>query len=96
MKRDELFEKLWTDLKNHPSEFLVLHIWCERHYEVTDTKLIDSIVDELHLRQIVDSKKDDRSSVRLNYNGTELIDIYKTYSLLSRFENKSRISVIFM
>jgi hypothetical protein len=79
MKRDELFDKLWIDLKNNPKEFLSLHVWCRQYYKVTDTKLIDSIVDELHSRQIVDSKNDDKSSVMLNYNGTQLIQKYKTY-----------------
>lgn len=92
MKRNELFDKLWIDLKNHPNEFLVLHVWCERYYNVTDYKLVDSIVDELHSRKIVDSKTSDKSSVMLNYDGIQLSEKYKSYSSLSRFENRLRIS----
>lgn len=90
MNRTEIIDEILKELNSDHDSFLNLDVWCERKLNVLDDKLIISIVDELHHREIVESTNYEKTSVRLNNKGTQLIKKYGSYSSLLKSENVAK------
>jgi hypothetical protein len=89
MSRTELFDILLQHIYHNPNDFWIIPTWCEDELKITDRNLIDSIVEELNDRDWVTHKTSRNFSVRINYNGQQIIENYGSYSSFLRDLKKS-------
>lgn len=88
MNRTELFDKILKHLIENQNNYWILVGTCEKYFEVTDRRLIESIGDELIERGWATSKNRDKYSVNIHYDGIQMIEKYGSYSFFLHSENK--------
>ena len=88
MDRNTLFDKLLKHLYDNDDYFWQITNTSEEYFNVTDKKLIESIVDELIAKDWVLPKNYTKYSLMINYNGQQIIEKYGSYSSFLRSENK--------
>lgn len=88
MDRVELFDKLLKHLYDNNDSFWQIKNTSEEYFNVTNEKLIESIVDELIDNDWVLQKNYTNYSLMINYNGQQIIKEYGSYSSFLRSENK--------
>jgi hypothetical protein len=95
MNRIEVLDTLLQHIYDNPNVFWIIPTWCEGELKITDRNLIDSIVEELNDRDWVVHKASRNYSVRINYNGQQIIENYGSYSSflhdLKKSENKDHV-----
>lgn len=94
MNRTELFDKILNHLIENSKNYWNLIPTCKEHFGVSDNRMIESIAEEIVERGWATTKKDDKYSVYIHYNGIEMMKKYKSYSFFLRSENKRNKSGI--
>ena len=89
MTRTELFDKILNHLIENPKNFWSLIPTCKKYFEVTDSRLIEHIGDELIERGWVTTKKNDKYTVYIHQNGIYMMEKYGSYSSFLRDLKKS-------
>lgn len=90
MDRVELFDKLLKHLYYNDDSFWQIKNTSEEYFNVTNEKLIESIVDELIENDWVLQKNYTKYSLMINYNGQQIIKEYGSYSSFLKSEKTAQ------
>lgn len=80
-ERIDIIDSILKELYSDQSEYTNVDIWCERHLNVTDYKLVDGIIDELIENGIVEPKNHNKWSVTISPKVSHLVKDYHSYKL---------------
>lgn len=86
MDRTQLFDKLLLHRYKNQKGFANILSICEEEYGLNDRALLESILEEMIARDLVKQTTYDRFSIKINYNGRQLIDTYGSYSSFLKSE----------
>jgi len=80
MTRDLLFDQILKHLYENPSRYWVIDALAKQHFGVTDKQLLESIIDELLERRWGTPMKDSKWSIKITFDGQQIIDKHGSYS----------------
>jgi hypothetical protein len=93
MNRTELFNKILQHLYDDPNHYHNLIPTCKENFGIKNGRMIESIGDELIERGWATSKKQDKYSLNIHYNGQQVYEKYGSYSSFLRDLKKSETKV---
>jgi hypothetical protein len=90
MNRTELFDKLLNHKYENQKGFRSLLEISATKFGIKDRMLVESILEEMLERDLVQQTNYDQFSVMINYNGKQVIENYGSYSSLLESEKVSQ------
>jgi hypothetical protein len=75
-----LFDQILKHLYENPSKYWVIDALAKQHFSVTDKQLLESIIDELLERKWGTRVKDSKWSIKITFEGRQIIDKHGSYS----------------
>jgi hypothetical protein len=90
MNRTELFNKLLNHRHENQKGFCSLLDISDSEFGIKDRMLVESILEEMLERDLVQQTNYDQFSVMINYNGKQVIENHGSYSSLLESEKVSQ------